>query len=123
MRVAAWSHEHEIVVNPDSFNLAWICAVWVRRRLAAIIMLQRVETSIYVGEKVVFNRNVIHHGNVATLAGADGEQNRIANLRAYPGIFKDIARNHDSTRTLELQIVLLYPLIPHPGRTAYPVGL
>src|ERR1019366_1127529 len=106
MRVVVWSHEHEIVVNPDSFNFARICAVWVLRRLADIIMLQRVETSIYVGENVVFNCNVIHDSNVATLAGANGKKNRVTDLSTLPVVLQNVALDENTLRALELQVVL-----------------
>src|ERR1039458_3826069 len=108
---------------PDSLYLSLIGAEGVCRSPAIIILLQRSEAAINVLEDVAGKLNVVRYGNVPTLGCAGREIHRIANLRAYPSVFKDVARNHDSLSALELQAVFLRPLITQPRRTRHSVGL
>src|ERR1017187_6463636 len=108
---------------PDSLYLSLIGAEGVCRSPAIIILLQRGDATINVLEDVAGELDVIRYGNVPGLGATSREIQGVSDLCGYPSIFKDVASDYDSPSTLELQIVLLCPLITQPRRTRYSVGL
>ena len=67
-------------MHPNSLYFALISAKGVGRSPTIIILLQRSDAPINVGEDVARELDVIRYGNVSTLGGAGREIQRKANL-------------------------------------------
>src|SRR5208283_2804477 len=110
--VSGRSQQYEIVVHPYTLGLSGAGAVRITvLRATQIVPCRRLESGVSILDDVRLESNIIHYGDVSTLAGSHCKKNRGPVLAAQPGVFQNIARYYNSLSCLELNVVLRVPLV------------